>query len=122
MVWFCRTPVKVVLENLYIFSATAGVILTWKGVGMAVNKLAQEFPVYHGSTDVTGIYAHLVSFLLLSICHVTRCLAGKGAVMDGSNHRGAGVDFSRKYFGHFFNDFIRRTDEDKSASEAKKTQ
>ena len=117
----CSTPVKVILEDLYIFAATAGVILTWKGVGMAVNKLAQEFPVYHGSTDVTGIYANLVSFLLLSICYVSGSLVGKGADMDGSNRGGVGVDFSRAYFGHFFDDYIRRTDDERPPS-VKKTQ
>lgn len=105
-----RLPLKILLEDIYIFLATAGVILTWKGVGMAVNTLARQFPIHQAGRDMTGIYANLVSFLLLSVCYVSGSLVGKGADMDGSLKEGSGVDFSRAYFVHFFEDHIRKTD------------
>ena len=59
------------MEDAYIFGATAAVILTWKGVGMAVDVLAQRFPVTWAGCDVTGLCANMASFALLSLCYVT---------------------------------------------------
>jgi len=101
-----RFVLKTIVEDLYIFGATAAVILTWKGVGMAVDALAQRFPVYCGECDVTGLCANMASFMLLSLCYVTGSLVGKGAEMDGAASGGVGVEFSTAYFGHFFEDFI----------------
>jgi len=95
---------------LYIFGATAAVILTWKGVGMAVDSLAQQFPVRCGESDITGLCAQVVSFMLLSLCYVTGSLVGKGAEMDGASSGGVGVEFSTAYFSQFFEDFIADRD------------
>ena len=106
----------------------AAVILTWKGVGMAVDTLAQQFPVHCGGCDVTGLCANLVSFTLLSLCYVSGSLVGKGAEMDGATSGGAGVEFSTAFFGNFFEDFIVERDRDRTttttsgaAAEPKKT-
>jgi len=98
---------------LYICGATGAVILTWKGVGMAIDMLARENPVEFGDSDVTGLCANLASFFLLSLCYVSGSLVGKGAEMDG-----AGVEFSTSYFGYFFDDFIKESDKN---MEGKKT-
>jgi len=98
--------VKTLLEDIYIYIATAAVILSWKGVGMAVDALAKQFPIVHGETDYTGVYANLISFLLLSVCYSSGSLVGKGAERDGSLTGGSGVEFSTDYFAHFFSDFI----------------
>ena len=100
-----RTAIKTLLEDVYIFGATAAVILTWKGVGMAVDLLARQHPVQYGDYDVTGLCANLVSFFLLSLCYVSGSLVGKGAELDGS-----GVEFGTSYFGHFFDDYIKDRD------------
>jgi len=105
-----RYVLKTITEDLYIFGATAAVILTWKGVGMAVDSLAQQFPVHCCGRDVTGLCANMASFMLLSLCYVTGSLVGKGAEMDGASSGGVGVEFSTAYFGHFFNDFIAERD------------
>lgn len=105
-----RFAVMTFVEDVYIFGATAAVILSWKGVGMGVDLLARQFPVYCGDLEVTGLCANLVSFLLLSLCYVTGSLVGKGAEMDGASGSGAGVEFSRKYFAHFFEDYVTEKD------------
>lgn len=105
-----RYVLKTIVEDLYIFSAMAAVILTWKGVGMAVDTLAQRFPVHCGDCDVTGLCANLASFVLLSLCYVSGSLVGKGAEVDGATTGGAGVEFSTAYFGAFFGDFIAERD------------
>jgi hypothetical protein len=114
-----RFAVMTVLEDVYIFAATASVILTWKGVGMAVDLLARQFPVQYMDYDVTGLCANVASFLLLSMCYVTGSLVGKGAEMDGANSGGAGVEFSTAYFGHFFDDFIRERDREEDLTTQK---
>jgi len=123
-----RFTLKTIVEDLYIFGATAAVILTWKGVGMAVDALAQQFPVRCGECDITGLCANLVSFTLLSLCYVSGSLVGKGAEMDGATSGGVGVEFSTAYFGQFFEDFIVERDRETTTTsttsgvaEAKKT-
>jgi hypothetical protein len=101
-----RTLLKTLLEDIYIFLATAGVILTWKGVGMAVDLVARQHPVRYGDSDLTGLCANVASFALLSICYVSGSLVGKGAELDGS-----GLEFSTDYFGHFFGDYVRQSDD-----------
>jgi hypothetical protein len=110
---YFRILLKTLLEDIYIFGATAAVILTWKGVGMAVDLLARQYPIQYGDDDVTGLFANIVSFVLLSLCYVSGSLVGKGAELDG-----AGVEFSTAYFGHFFEDYIKQSDKD---AESKKT-
>jgi len=105
-----RYALKTIVEDLYIFSAMAAVILTWKGVGMAVDTLAQRFPVHCGDCDVTGLCSNLASFILLSLCYVSGSLVGKGAEVDGATSGGSGVEFSTAYFGAFFEDFIAERD------------
>lgn len=105
-----RFAVMTLVEDVYIFAATAAVILTWKGVGMAVDTMARQFPVHCADCDITGLCANVASFLLLSLCYVTGSLVGKGAEMDGSSASGAGVVFPTAYFGHFFEDYIREKD------------
>jgi len=105
-----RYALKTIVEDLYIFGAMAAVILTWKGVGMAVDALARQFPVQCGGCDVTGVCANMASFALLSLCYVTGSLVGKGAEMDGAAGGGIGVEFSTSYFEHFFDDFIAERD------------
>lgn len=80
---------------------------------MAVDLLARQYPVFVGNDDVNGLCANIVSFVLLSLCHVSGSLVGKGAEMDG-----AGVEFSAAYFGHFFEDYIKESDK---STESKKT-
>ena len=111
-----RHALKTIIEDLYIFGATAAVILTWKGVGMAIDSLAQQFPVHCGECDVTGLCANLVSFMLLSLCYVTGSLVGKGAEMDGISSGGVGVEFSTAYFGHFFEDFVVERDREQTTT------
>jgi len=113
-----RQILKTLLEDIFIYLATASVILCWKGVGMAVDSLAKQFPVIYAGEDYTGLCANLGSFLLLSLCYASGSLVGKGAELDGSMADGAGVDFSRCYFAHFFNDFI----EERERTESKKLQ
>src|SRR5271166_1849556 len=93
LVKFSRFLVKTLLEDLYIYVATAAVILSWKGVGMAVDMLANQFPVViHGADmDLTGVAANLGSFLLLSACYSSGSLVGKGAERDGSLPERSGV-------------------------------
>jgi len=99
-----------IVEDLYIFGAMAAVILTWKGVGMAVDTLAQQFPVH---CFVTGLCANVVSFTLLSLCYVSGSLINaKGAEMDGADSGGVAVEFSTAFFGNFFGDFIAEQDGD----------
>ena len=107
-----------IVEDVYIFGATAAVILTWKGVGMAVDTLAQRFPVQWGECDVTGPCAQLASFALLSLCYVTASLVGKGAEMDGASSGGAGAQFSTDYFAAFFDDFIAERDRQQTVAAA----
>lgn len=111
-----RRFLKLFLEDVYIYIASAAVILTWKGVGMAVDPLVRQFPLEYGGKDYTSLAAHLVPFLLLSICYTSASLIGKGADMDGTQPDGSGVEFSINYFGHFFNDYIT----DKEKNEVKK--
>lgn len=111
-----RYALKTIVEDLYIFGATAAVILTWKGVGMAVDELARQFPIHCGGHDVTGLCANVASFLLLSLCYVTGSLVGKGAEMDGASSGGVGVEFSTAYFEHFFDDFIVQRDRDQKTT------
>jgi len=92
---------------------------------MAVDALAQQFPVHCGDCDVTGLCANMASFTLLSLCYVTGSLVGKGAEMDGATAGGAGVEYSTSYFGVFFDDFIRDRDQQHTptagVAESKKT-
>lgn len=116
---------KTILEDLYIFGATAAVILTWKGVGMGIDSLAQQFPIRCGECDVTGLFANMTSFMLLSLCYVTGSLVGKGAEMDGAMTGGGGVEYSTSFFGVFFEDFIVERDRQQttttSTTDTKKT-
>jgi len=111
-----RFALKTIVEDLYIFGATAAVILTWKGVGMAIDSVAQQFPVRCADCDITGLCANMVSFTLLSLCYVTGSLVGKGAEMDGASSGGVGVEFSTAYFGNFFDEFIAERDRDQTTT------
>jgi len=101
-----RQIMKLLLEDIFIYLASASVILYWKGVGMAIASLAKQFPIIYADEDFTGVIAQLGSFLLLCICYASSNLIDMGAVLDGSKTDGAGVEFSRRYFAHFYSDYI----------------
>jgi len=96
---------------------------------MAIDTLAQKFPVHCADCDITGLCANTVSFMLLSLCYVTGSLVGKGAEMDGAATGGGGVEYSTAFFEHFFEDFIAERDRQQTTTttatlvspEAKKT-
>ena len=111
-----RFALKTIVEDLYIFGATAAVILTWKGVGMAIDSVAQQFPVRCAECNITGLCANMVSFTLLSLCYVTGSLVGKGAEMDGASSGGVGVEYSTAYFGNFFEEFIAERDRNQTTT------
>lgn len=106
---FPRWISKTALENIYIWGATTGVIMSWKGLGMFVDSMAKNFPLIIFGTDFTGLAASLIPFLILSACYVSGCLVAKGAEMDGSIVQGCGVDFSRSYCKHMYEQFFDKS-------------
>ncbi|ESN92478.1 hypothetical protein HELRODRAFT_181350 [Helobdella robusta] len=111
-----RMITKTFLENFFIWGATAGVIATWKGLGMAIDMTSKAHPIYLNDVNISSLCLNVISFTLLSLCHVSASLVAKGAEMDGSIANGDGVEFSRLYLRHFYEDYIKK---EKAASVAK---
>lgn len=99
-----KEPLRIVFENAFNMAANIGVVLLWKGLWMVYDVMADYFPIYCRSWDITPLATTVLSFVLLSLAHCSSSLLFQDCEIDGELKDGEGVIFTTGYLSEILDD------------------
>jgi hypothetical protein len=73
---------KIAFEDLFQLAASFAVITYWRGVAMSFNFFMGIFPLFWRGYDVTALVGWTMSYLMLTLVHLTNSLPFKGCELD----------------------------------------
>ena len=104
------TFIGTLFVNILLMAQGLGVVMSWHGHWVLYDVLKSWIPIQHGGNDVTPFYEVLVSFAILTMCHVSSVLVRRGLSSDIAEECVDGLCGNMDYFTHYYKEHIEGKD------------